>query len=124
MKLTDQNCPYIKNIPLKDKDEKTNNHTDLMINNYKCINSQQIESLLSYNIFPLSFFNISSVNPTFEKYFISYFHESNLIPKILAFCETKCVSECEQQTLNLITSGISEINHPIADFLLCFLKMV
>ena len=71
-------------------DEQINNQIDFTINNCEYYDAQRFASLPHCSNFSLLFCNINSFNANFDNYFLSYFSNSSFMPKIFAFCETKC----------------------------------
>ena len=94
--MTGVNFSEHKINPLDDIDTQIKINIDVAIRNCKYYDSQKLKSISSNNNFSLSFCNINSLNANFENYFLSYLSDSNFIPNVLAFCETRCISGCEQ----------------------------
>ena len=87
--------PSRNNSSLDEKYDLINNEIKSTIHQCKYYDSQRFQSIFQCNRFSLLFDNINSFNANFDAYLLSHFSTSGFMPKILAFCETKCTPVSE-----------------------------
>ena len=87
---------YRSDNSLDEIDQQINSQIDSVICNCEYYDAQKFKSIQNCNSFSLLFSNINSLNANFESYLLSYLSDSSFMPKIFAFCETKCAPGSEQ----------------------------